>query len=197
MGKITLTDRERQILRLSAWSGITPDWKDLYLLSREKIYKSVPASISQIVSNWKNSYIIKDYYNTEKAAYLRYLDQIRAEAVEAFRAEEESQTERGKQGNRETGPKTKNSRKNANGDKIINFQDRNEFLQYLEKRANEITDEKLKFDYIKQIAELQQYKKDADESGAKEIQRFYTPLQCQNCQLYKFRKDKTNAEPVK
>lgn len=194
MPKIDLTDKERYILRLAAWVEFEPDWRQLYILSRDKIYKSLPPTLSQIVSNWKNSYIVKDFYKNERERYLRFLDSIRAEAVEASRTEG---AEDKSGGISDEGTKTKKGHKTSKPDQVVNFQDRDEFIKYLERRANEITDEKLKFDYLKTLADLMQYKKDSEDSAKKEIQRFYMPLSCQNCKLYQDQRQKVKNEQNK
>lgn len=71
-----------------------------------------------------------------------------------------------------------------NFDGNIDFTDRTKFLQYLNSQVNSIEDSKQKTDYLKMIADLLRFK---DETGKNndDIQRFYTPVTCYNCELYK------------
>ena len=66
----------------------------------------------------------------------------------------------------------------------VDFLNRDEFLKYLNERANEITDEKDKRDYLKMLSDNMRFK-EADNQEQTEIQRFYTPILCENCQIYK------------
>ena len=65
----------------------------------------------------------------------------------------------------------------------VNFLNPDEFLQFANDQANEITDEKERREYLKMIANLMNYK-DSDAESI-DIQRFYTPIICQECEIYK------------
>lgn len=71
----------------------------------------------------------------------------------------------------------------------VNFLDRDQFLEFLNARANEITDDKLRNDILKMLSDNLRYK-DGENDENNEIQRFYTPLLCKDCQLYKAELDK-------
>lgn len=71
----------------------------------------------------------------------------------------------------------------------VNFLDRDQFLEFLNNRANEITDDKLRNDILKMLSDNLRYK-DGENDENNEIQRFYTPLLCKDCQLYKNELDK-------
>ena len=75
----------------------------------------------------------------------------------------------------------------------INFLDRDEFLKFLNDRANEITDDKLRNDILKMLSDNLRYK-DSEAAENNEIQRFYTPKLCENCQIYNKCKDCTLSE---
>ncbi|MBQ3023366.1 MAG: hypothetical protein IJD91_08610 [Clostridia bacterium] len=64
-----------------------------------------------------------------------------------------------------------------------NFLDRDEFLQFLNSRANAITDDKLRNDILKMLSDNLRYK-DTERDENNEIQRFYIPVTCENCGIY-------------
>ena len=65
-----------------------------------------------------------------------------------------------------------------------NFLDRDEFLQFLNDRANQIKDDKTRNDILKMLSDNLRYK-DTERDENNEIQRFYTPVTCENCEIYK------------
>ena len=64
------------------------------------------------------------------------------------------------------------------------FLNRDEFLQFLNLRANQITDDKLRNDILKMLSDNLRYK-ESDKEQENDIQRFYTPITCQDCDIYK------------
>lgn len=74
-----------------------------------------------------------------------------------------------------------------------NFLDRDEFLQFLNDRANEIKDDKLRNDILKMLSDNLRYK-DTERDENNEIQRFYTPVVCSDCSIYRKCKDCTLSE---
>ena len=73
--------------------------------------------------------------------------------------------------------------------KNINFTNPTEFIQYLNDQANNIQDEKTKREYLKMLADLLRFKDGGNSGQESEIQRFYTPVTCQNCLLYNLKAD--------
>lgn len=73
-------------------------------------------------------------------------------------------------------------------DDSVNFLDRDEFLQFLNDRANQIQDDKLRNDILKMLSDNLRYK-DTERDENNEIQRFYTPVTCENCPIYNKCKD--------
>ena len=63
------------------------------------------------------------------------------------------------------------------------FLNRDEFLKFLNTRANEVTDDKLRNDILKMLSDNMRYKESENE-GSNEIQRFYTPMICKDCPIY-------------
>ena len=65
----------------------------------------------------------------------------------------------------------------------VDFRDREQFLNFLNAEANRIKDGKTRLDVLKMLSDLQRMK-EAENGKNGEIQRFYTPLQCRDCELY-------------
>ena len=66
----------------------------------------------------------------------------------------------------------------------VDFRDREQFLNFLNAEANRIKDGKTRLDVLKMLSDLQRMK-EAENGKNGEIQRFYTPLQCRDCELYR------------
>ena len=73
----------------------------------------------------------------------------------------------------------------------VDFRDREQFLNFLNAEANRIKDGKTRLDVLKMLSDLQRMKESENGKNG-EIQRFYMPLQCQDCVLY--RKEKAELE---
>lgn len=75
--------------------------------------------------------------------------------------------------------------KSQNGlDTDVNFLDRDDFLKFLNLKANSVQDDKLRNEILKMLSDNLRYK-DTDKQENTEIQRFYTPVTCENCEIYK------------
>lgn len=72
---------------------------------------------------------------------------------------------------------------------FLNLLDRDVFLDEINKRANKVTEEKEKREYLKMISDNLRYK-DSENGENNDIQRFYTPILCQDCPLYQKEKEK-------
>lgn len=83
---------------------------------------------------------------------------------------------------------TTNTTKEGDPIEKTNFLDRDEFLQFLNERANQIKDDKLRNDILKMLSDNLRYK-DTERDENNEIQRFYTPVTCENCTIYQKCKD--------
>jgi hypothetical protein len=67
----------------------------------------------------------------------------------------------------------------------VDFTNRDEFIDFVAKKINLIQDDKQKLDYMKILADLQQFKSPEKTDKKADIERFYMPLTCENCNLYK------------
>lgn len=72
----------------------------------------------------------------------------------------------------------------ADNGREVDFRDREQFLNFLNAEANRIKDGKTRLDVLKMLSDLQRMK-EAESGRNGEIQRFYTPLQCGDCELYR------------
>ena len=175
-----LTEREKAIIFWAVYSGCH-DWKKIYQLSRPgdpDKYNINAVSIPATVSRWKHSKRVSDYYNKIRTEY------DNAQTAQAVRTARQTTTEDGERDDGNGNGKTETKKGKA---AQIDFTDKAALLEYLNKKANDITDEKQRTDYIKMIADLVKIKDNND--GKNEINRFYMPLRCQDCKIYQAAKD--------
>lgn len=66
----------------------------------------------------------------------------------------------------------------------VDFTDRDQFIDYLNRQINTLGDDGTKTKYLQMLSDLLRYKESRPE-GENEIQRFYTPITCSECNLYK------------
>lgn len=71
----------------------------------------------------------------------------------------------------------------------IDFTDITQFIRYLNNQANTITDESHRQKYLSMLSDLLRFKESGTDKST-DIQRFYIPLTCKDCQLYKDSKSK-------
>ena len=151
-------------------SGKCTDWAQLYRIAKgddalDRL--SNDESRAATVSRWKKSESIQNAIKETSYLLQREREEAYKRAVEAYRQNQE----------------------NPEGDKIlseVNFLDRDEFLAYLNKQANRIQDEKTRNETLKMISDNLRFKDMEKESEAGEdMHRFYTPLTCHDCELYK------------
>lgn len=67
----------------------------------------------------------------------------------------------------------------------VDYTDRNELINQLNLKLNEVKDDKMHLDLLKTIADLMRFKEDTPDKQNADIMRFYTPLTCPDCPLYK------------
>lgn len=162
-----LTDSEKIAIHYAVLTSYD-DWNVLYkvAIGEERYNKMTAKSKTTSASKWKNSQEVQEELRT------RQYDEHK-------RREEERQKE--EESRRETeSPK----RGEPSHVEQVNFLDRDDFLKFLNKRANAITDDKLRNDILKMLSDNMRYK-ESDKDSETEIQRFYTPLTCNNCPLYR------------
>lgn len=161
-----LTPAEQAAIYLHIY-GPFEDRKELYKIAvgENQYNKLKESSLKPSVSRWYNSQRIQEG--------------IKAIEYEKRRREEEIKQEARR--SQETEPNEPTKAQTIEGN--VNFLNPDEFLKFASQKANEIQDEKDRREYLKMIANLMNYK-DSDREET-EIQRFYTPVNCQECEIYK------------
>lgn len=162
-----LTPAQQAAIYLHVVGGFN-DWPELFQIAEgaERYNRLTDKSKRQTVSIYKRSDAIN-----EGIQELRYILSLKEKKIrEDERKVLETET-----------------RKTEEGEPInekTNFLDRDEFLQFLNSRANAITDDKLRNDILKMLSDNLRYK-DSERDENNEIQRFYMPIICENCEIYK------------
>ena len=162
-----LTDPEKIILHYYVLTD-RDDWQNYFIMSHpdKNLSNLSKASLKTYVSNWRNNPEVKDYIlnlQIEKRKANQDTSKINIDDLKPVESE----------------PRNKET-ESANN---VNFLDRDEFLKFLNDRANEVQDDKLRNDILKMLSDNQRYK-DIDKAENQEINRFYTPLTCSDCPLY-------------
>lgn len=160
-----LTDLERAAIALHLIAGEN-NRLILYTIAvgAEHVKKLKESSLKVMYNNWFNSHKIQNGIRY----YSGLLNDREARAVEKFKRELETETTKG------NGSSFKST--------DVNFLNPDEFLKFANQQANEIKDEKERREYLKMIANLMNYKESDQEQT--DIQRFYTPVLCENCEIY-------------
>ena len=171
-----LTEREKAVLFWAAAKKVK-DWKKIYLLSRERAPDTYDKKgLPQAASKWKYQAKVQDFYND----CLKDLDEEKKRLIEEAAAP--LNIAEGGEAEGEGEVKMKNSaEKKVIG---IDFTDSENALRELNKLANDIQDPAKKADAIILLTKLIASTR-PEEDKAKEVQRFYTPLNCKDCILYK------------
>lgn len=163
-----LTDTELLAIHYHVLSGCE-DWLLLYRVAvgDTKYNALTQNSRKSLASKWKNSQDVKD--------------EVKRRQYEQQRREEE-QKQQIQNIVRETVSTEQTPTQLV--DNEVNFLNRDEFLQFLNERANQITDDKQRNDILKMLSDNMRYKESENQENA-EIQRFYTPILCENCEIYR------------
>lgn len=166
-----LTELERAAIIFYVYGGCK-DRRILYQIAygENKVNKLKSTSLDVMCGNWFRSHKIQSgikYFSTLKQDH-------ETEIINKYIAGLETETTKPNE------PKPRNNE--------TNFLDRDEFLQFLNDRANQITDDKLRNDILKMLSDNLRYK-DTERDENNEIQRFYTPITCENCSIYQKCKD--------
>lgn len=161
-----LTPTQQAAIYYHVYSGCN-DWKILYQIAEgeDRYNKLTDSSKRETVSRFKRSDKIQQ--GIQELIYIKGI-------------QEKENTERIK---RELITEAHNSQNPENLNNFVNFLNPDEFLKFASQKANEIQDEKDRREYLKMIANLMNYK-DSDREET-EIQRFYTPVNCLECEIYK------------
>lgn len=143
------------------------DWVILFQIAEgKKRYENLTElSKSRTVSKFKNSDAMQ-----QSIQELKYILSLKEKQIR--------EDERAKRENE----KTEGAADGCVNEKT-NFLDRDEFLQFLNTRANQLKDDKLRNDILKMLSDNLRYK-DTERDEKNEIQRFYTPVNCENCTIY-------------
>lgn len=198
-----LTEREKIMLFAAAVQSLQEKkilWADLYFLSRDRAADSIAkASASPTsVSTWKNSAKVQNFLLKCMTGLNEWLDKLKQKAITNYLQNEVTNIF----GNDETGESDQdvNGEKNGNENgnsmaggvapKIgiglanpVDFSDRGQMMQALNRLAANAKDDKTQIDVIKIIADLQRFK-DSAKTNDDDMKRFYMPLKCQECTLY-------------
>ena len=162
-----LTELERAAIIFYIFGGCK-DRKILFQIAEgeNRVNRLNENSLKTICNTWFNSHKIQSgikYFSTLKQDHEN-------EIINKYIAGLETES-------------TKGTKENTPNEKT-NFLDRDEFLQFLNSRANEIQDDKLRNDILKMLSDNLRYK-DTERDENNEIQRFYTPVICENCEIYR------------
>jgi hypothetical protein len=146
------------------------DWQEVYKIAigAERFNALTDKAKQSNASRWKTSHKIQKAREEIEAILMAREKAIKEKAIKEFQGEE-------------TEP-VKGATKKANTE-ATDFLNRDEFLKFLNTRANEVTDDKLRNDILKMLSDNMRYKENENE-GTAEIQRFYTPQTCENCEIY-------------
>lgn len=162
-----LTELERAAIIFHIFGGCK-DRKILFQIAEgeNRVNRLNENSLKTICNTWFNSHKIQSgikYFLTLKQDH-------ETEIINKYIAGLETET------------KKLHEQKNNSG--YVNLLDRDVFLEEINKGANQAKDEKDKREYLKMISDNLRYK-DSDTDETTEIQRFYTPITCENCEIYK------------
>lgn len=208
-----ITEREKAIITAAIFNKkdqTQEDWDKIFLLSRNGATKIQVKSrgSSQSVS-WKSRSAVKKFHQQESERVDKIFRDRENKAITDFlrnKSKDEicSLWERLNE-NKSTSSALRFGALDATGESDngkaenidilqpleVDFRDREQFLNFLNAEANRIKDGKTRLDVLKMLSDLQRMK-EAENGKNGEIQRFYTPLQCSECVLY--RKEKAEIE---
>ena len=189
------------------------DWDKIFLLSRNgatKIQTSSRGSAQSV--SWKSRNAVKKFHQIESERIDKIFRERENKAITDFlrnkpkdeicslweRLSESDQSESTSTALRSGALDATGESDSSKADSLdflrpleVDFRDREQFLNFLNAEANRIKDGKTRLDVLKMLSDLQRMK-EAENGKNGEIQRFYTPLQCSECVLY--RKEKAENE---
>lgn len=138
---------------------------DIYRLCHDDIDPSLPNSDPMVkarIYRWSNNQAVKEYMEHVRHTFEMRVDTVVASKLELVKKDPEY----------------------THDSDSVDFRNLDEFLAEANIKANTLKDEKDKQFYLKTIADLMRFKEGSQEKN-QDIQRFYTPLLCRQCPLYK------------
>lgn len=168
------TQREKAAL-FALVCGVIDTWKDAYIIGaqRPEIEISRFSSLNSIVTRWKTRPEIQELYKELQEFH-------DAQRLQMMREGEERSKREGEREREERREKVDNKPGKA---AQIDYNDPKERRKAYNRIIAESQDDpKTQLDALKVIEGLQ--KDDRQAAKDAQIQRFYTPLKCQNCPLY-------------
>ena len=160
------------------------------MLSRNKAIDIVSKSrMPSQASTWKNSAAVQNYFNEALEALHEFVDSQKTKAINEYliknleTGKEGTNSEAGDLDNREAGGCVE-KKSGSMFDSLKDFTEKSNMLQALNEIARTVTDPKDKLNAFKQISDLQGFKETTGDKD-EEIKRYYMPLRCSNCELYK------------
>lgn len=186
-----LTEREKICITFAALQdlqGLKISWPDLFMISRNKAIDIVSKSRTPSqASTWKNSAAVQNYFNEVLESLHEFIDSQKTKAINEYLIKklETKEGENNENGmtNDETGGRVGNN-SGSMFDSLNDFTEKNNMLRALNEIAGTATDPKDKLNAFKQISDLQGFKETTGDKD-EEIKRYYMPLRCSNCELYK------------
>ena len=193
-----LTKRQKIIITYCAERNLT-DWKEIYALSFDgkEDYARSQVGFYKRASELKNSSAAIHLWDDAKFNQRQHEQEIREAVIDEIRKNPEkfgfvpiekavkisdNTVVEDQQGTKEAEQNESFSRLRKN---YVDFTNRDEFIDFVAKKINLIEDDKQKLDYMKILADLQQFKSPDKTDKKADIERFYMPLTCENCNLYR------------
>lgn len=185
-----LTEREKICITFAALQdlqGLRISWPDLFMISRNKAIDIVSKSRTPSqASTWKNSAAVQNYFNEVLEALHKFVNSQKTKAIDDYLIKN---LEAGKEGANSEGKNEEamgHVGKNSGSmfDNLKDFTEKSNMLQALNEIAGTATDPKDRLNAFKQISDLQGFKETTGDKD-EEIKRYYMPLRCSNCELYK------------
>ncbi len=187
-----LTEREKICITFAALQdlqGLKISWPDLFMLSRNKAIDIVSKSRTPSqASTWKNSAVVQNYFNEVLESLHEFIDSQKTKAINDYLIRNLETGKEGEKGEKGMMKDEAGGRVGDNSgsmfDSLNDFTEKNNMLRALNEIAGTATDPKDKLNAFKQISDLQGFKETTGDKD-EEIKRYYIPLRCSNCELYK------------
>jgi hypothetical protein len=169
-----ITEREKAVIKYAVAFGITHR-QDLYRLAYNGTLEQVAglADLGALASRWYNSKKIQDFLQVEMKEHEIRKERIRDE----IRQEMEEQAR-------------KEGKEREKASSLIDYSDERNIIKKLNQLINTAKDDSEALDAVKTMAALLKQREDLRSSKEKDkVARFYLPLRCHQCPLYRMGKD--------